>query len=269
MATTKSGLWWLVVCCCRLFSIQANQVKSNVTETIIVIGDSSMTLSFNPSELEKLVMGKYETVYVSHQVDNLDKPDTGVEPKRTNENSVISLKAQCADKSIATINNNNIINLPLDSDYGSSLNESSFTVQGEFLGRTHLNIYAKVKEGMLVTYKRGEETLNDAADPWAPPIGNYTGVLNTQRYLDIPTTGQQYLADDWQKLNIRYKVAVIREDRALDKVFLGTVIILLVFANVGMGCKIDLEVVKEVLRRPVAPAIGFCCQFLVMPLVRF
>ena len=42
---------------------------------------------------------------------------------------------------------------------------------------------------------------------------------------------------------------------------------LLLIANVGMGCKIDLDVVKEVLRRPIAPTIGFCCQFIVMPLV--
>lgn len=49
---------------------------------------------------------------------------------------------------------------------------------------------------------------------------------------------------------------------------LFSIILLVIFANIGMGCKIDLDVVKEVLRRPIAPSIGFCCQFIVMPLVR-
>ncbi len=34
-----------------------------------------------------------------------------------------------------------------------------------------------------------------------------------------------------------------------------------------MGCKLDLEVVKEVLKKPVAPDIVFASQFIIMPLV--
>jgi len=53
----------------------------------------------------------------------------------------------------------------------------------------------------------------------------------------------------------------------IDHLFIVIVILLVCGGNVGMGCKVDLTVVKEVLRRPIAPIIGFCCQYLIMPLV--
>ena len=268
MATKSVEMLLLLVFSCVLAVILAEQDKSNVTQTIIEIGDTSITLSFSPSEIERLVMGNRDNVYVNPQLHNLDKVDTGVQPRGSNQDNVISLKAQSADNSVARIKDDTIIQLTLGSDLTKHFNESFFTVEGEFLGRTHLNIYAKVKDGKLVSYKHGQETSSDPNDPWAPPVRNYTGAVSTQIYVDIPTTDKQNVADDWQKLDIRYKVAVIREDRALDRIFLVSIIVLLLIANVGMGCKIDLDVVKDVLRRPIAPTIGFCCQFIIMPLVR-
>ena len=34
--------------------------------------------------------------------------------------------------------------------------------------------------------------------------------------------------------------------------------------NFGFGCKVNPKLVKKILRRPVAPMIGLCLQFLVM-----
>ena len=65
----------------------------------------------------------------------------------------------------------------------------------------------------------------------------------------------------------RIMIAVVREPHVLDKFFFALIPFIVVCVNVGMGCAIDLKVVMEVLRRPVAPAIGFFSQFLVMPLV--
>ena len=212
-------------------------------------------------------MGNTDSVFVDAQLHNLDQAATGGASKDIEQNNIISLKAQSEDTSIARVRDDNVIQIPLGSDPSNMLNNSFFTVEGEFLGRTHLNIYAKAKEGHLVTYKPGNQKSSDRTDPFAPPVRNHTGAVSTQISIDIPTTNKENLVDDWQKLDVIYKVAVIREDRALDRIFLITIIVLLLIANVGMGCKIDLDVVKEVLRRPIAPTIGFCCQFIVMPLV--
>ena len=254
---------WLGYFVLLSFSL-AEGVKNNVTEIGIIIGNTSIQLGLSPPETERLVMGNTDNVFVDAQLHNLA---TGDASKDTNQNNIISLKAQSEDTSIARVGDDNVIQIPLRPDPSNVLNNTFFTVEGEFLGRTHLNIYAKAKEGPLVTYKSGNQKSTDLSDPFAPPFRNHTGAVNTQISIDIPTTNKENLADDWQKLDVRYKVTVIREDRALDSIFLTTIIVLLLIANVGMGCKIDLAVVKEVLRRPIAPTIGFCCQFIVMPLV--
>lgn len=63
------------------------------------------------------------------------------------------------------------------------------------------------------------------------------------------------------------KVAVIRKPRAVDKAFIYTVAVLVSVAFVNMGCMLDLEIVKATLKKPIGPVIGFCCQYIFMPLV--
>ena len=46
------------------------------------------------------------------------------------------------------------------------------------------------------------------------------------------------------------------------------IIVLAVILYIGYGCAIDLQIIWKVIKRPIAPAIGFLSQFVVMPLVR-
>ena len=36
---------------------------------------------------------------------------------------------------------------------------------------------------------------------------------------------------------------------------------------VNLGSQLDLEIIKEVLKKPIGPAVGFASQFIVMPMV--
>jgi len=65
------------------------------------------------------------------------------------------------------------------------------------------------------------------------------------------------------------RIPVIRAKRAIDKIFVGIIILLVSIAFINMGCTLDMVVVKETLKRPVGPVIGFCCQYLFMPLCAF
>ncbi|XP_046565743.1 ileal sodium/bile acid cotransporter-like [Haliotis rubra] len=71
--------------------------------------------------------------------------------------------------------------------------------------------------------------------------------------------------------HFRFKqmITVIRPLRFLDTVVRIVVYAFIVTNTIGMGCSTDLAVVKEVLRRPFAPTIGFVCQYLCMPLIAF
>ena len=64
-------------------------------------------------------------------------------------------------------------------------------------------------------------------------------------------------------------VEVVRKKTIQSKVFSYSVAILVSLAYINMGCALDIDVVKNTLKRPIGPAIGFICQFLVMPLLSY
>merc|ERR1719322_891204 len=60
-----------------------------------------------------------------------------------------------------------------------------------------------------------------------------------------------------------------KDKKTASKIFGYSVAALISFAYINMGCALDLEVMKKVLRRPVGPLIGFLSQFVFMPLCSF
>uniref|UniRef100_A0A914EF73 Uncharacterized protein n=1 Tax=Acrobeloides nanus TaxID=290746 RepID=A0A914EF73_9BILA len=54
-----------------------------------------------------------------------------------------------------------------------------------------------------------------------------------------------------------------------DKIFVGVLVLVISIANILMGCEIDLNMVFETIKKPIAPAIGFTTQFFIMPLLAY
>ena len=65
----------------------------------------------------------------------------------------------------------------------------------------------------------------------------------------------------------RFDLVVARQPRFLDKIFLLIMLIFVILLNFGFGCALNLELVFQIVKRPIAPAIGFACQFCIMPIV--
>lgn len=63
-------------------------------------------------------------------------------------------------------------------------------------------------------------------------------------------------------------VIIIRHERIIDKVFTVSVAVLVSILYINFGAALDLSKVKLILVRPIGPAIGFFCQYLILPLVR-
>merc|ERR1711892_713311 len=57
--------------------------------------------------------------------------------------------------------------------------------------------------------------------------------------------------------------------KTASKIFGYSVAALISFAYINFGCALDLNVMKEVLRKPIGPAIGFVTQFIFMPICSF
>ncbi|XP_042900101.1 sodium-dependent organic anion transporter [Parasteatoda tepidariorum] len=65
------------------------------------------------------------------------------------------------------------------------------------------------------------------------------------------------------------EIIVMRKVRAISKAFTISVATLVSLNYINMGCALDLSVVQSVLRKPIAPTIGFISQYAVMPLVAY
>ena len=145
------------------------------------------------------------------------------------ENSV-NLQVVTSDQHIADVENRT---------YHISKGSTNFTVKimGKFLGRTLLKFSVSENKSVEKDYD----------------------VVNDKKSLE-----NQF---DWFELPDKYEIAVGRVEGALSHSFTGLVIILVCLANVAMGCKTELSVVKEVLKKPIAPLTGMFSQFVLMPMV--
>ena len=65
----------------------------------------------------------------------------------------------------------------------------------------------------------------------------------------------------------KVEIVVIQSDRSMNMIFNGVIGFMIILNTVNMGSSLDLEIVKGVLRRPIGPAVGSFCQFVLMPLV--
>ncbi|XP_071117652.1 ileal sodium/bile acid cotransporter-like [Haliotis cracherodii] len=64
-------------------------------------------------------------------------------------------------------------------------------------------------------------------------------------------------------------VSVKREQRLADIVFNSSAAAVAILISFGIGCVTDTESLKRQLKYPVSLVIGFCCQFILMPVVAF
>lgn len=62
-------------------------------------------------------------------------------------------------------------------------------------------------------------------------------------------------------------LTIIREDRAIDHAFTGSVATLVALLYINFGAALDVSKLKGIIKKPIGPIIGFCGQFIVMPLV--
>lgn len=65
------------------------------------------------------------------------------------------------------------------------------------------------------------------------------------------------------------KVIIMKEIKPMDKVFSATVALLITIVYINFGAALDLDALIQILKKPIGPAIGFFCQYVVMPLIGF
>ena len=64
-------------------------------------------------------------------------------------------------------------------------------------------------------------------------------------------------------------VFVIMNDRTLNNLFTLIMILLVIVNTINMGAQLDIQIIKEVFKKPIGPFVGFISQFGFMPLFSF
>ena len=64
-------------------------------------------------------------------------------------------------------------------------------------------------------------------------------------------------------------IIVVMSDRTLNDLFTLIMIVMVVANTINMGAQLDIEIIKEVFKKPVGPFVGFLSQFGFMPLFSF
>uniref|UniRef100_A0A0R3RU45 Ileal sodium/bile acid cotransporter n=1 Tax=Elaeophora elaphi TaxID=1147741 RepID=A0A0R3RU45_9BILA len=188
---------------------------------------------FDPPYIHDLVAGTNQTVKVTVDVDTNREEFVKLSPEKP---FMVVLKS--IDEDIATTaKEQNQFKL---GEYSSKRNDSetyevNVTLTGHFLGKT------AVKVRLLSM----DETVDD--DRFLYEIDKNGNIYDPSNTLDV-----------W----------VIQDNKRLEnRLFLSALVILIVIANMLMGCELDGRVMLEVIKEPVAPMIGFCTQFIAMPLL--
>lgn len=238
---------------CIVASLVSSQTTNiSQTDPEFNIGNILFRLNFQPEEIVKLTEGEVANVTINCTTFSEVPGFPQQHPDASSSKLGVVLKVEAEHLNIAEVVANSEFPLNCENEDGTVIN-----IKGNFLGRTWLKI----------SYKHNSFNYGGVVPPQATAAKN-VATQATGKYfsteVDIPSHSDNV---QWMELDYKLNVSVIRKERAIDKIFIVIVVVLVIVASIVMGCKIDLMVVKEVLKKPFAPAIGFGCQFIIMPLV--
>ena len=99
---------------------------------------------------------------------------------------------------------------------------------------------------------------------------NWSLIFNISgHFLGITEIKAELKLKDEIRAEKKLNVYVTRKKTIQSKIFAYSVAILVSLAYINIGCAMDIEVVKNTLKKPIGPAIGFISQFLIMPLLAY
>jgi len=97
-------------------------------------------------------------------------------------------------------------------------------------------------------------------------VVNITGTFLGFTTIEISLEGGQ---EEEASVMLDLTVTRSKAKKTASKIFGYSVAVLVSLAYINFGCALDLNVMREVLRKPIGPAIGFVSQFIFMPLCSF
>jgi len=143
------------------------------------------------------------------------------------------------------------------------------------ISKSDLQVELRTDDSSIASISRNEDEsgqdifLNLSELPDSQIGNNWTWTFNiSANFLGFAKVSAVVQQDDQEKETI-LPVSVVRKKTIQSKLFAYSVAILVSLAYINMGCAMDLKVVRETLKKPIGPLIGFICQYIFMPLIAF
>lgn len=163
-----------------------------------------------------------------------------------NENQTFFVKFKSKSERVFSVVGNKVIELPC----GTTEEANATNATGEYINK-HMTL---VNGSFQVILK-----------------GNELGI--TQLHLTAYKSGENIPIESVpavsmsKELTKNFTVSVLKERGKDNEVFRYIVAFVLIVLSMGFGCALDLGIVKESVKKPIALLIGFSCQYALMPLV--
>ena len=155
---------------------------------------------------------------------------------------------------VAVVSDSNFSSFSVDTSVDRMFN---FSVQAIFFGKTRLRLLH-----IFATDNRFLKAICTDNKNLHVHLVTDSYLLISQQEIGFAINGRDVVGYEQS-----FYVTVIRKQRVIDTIFIVVVISIIIVINLCLGCETKLEIIKAHLRRPLAPLIGFCSQFLIMPLV--
>ncbi|CAG5120951.1 unnamed protein product [Candidula unifasciata] len=166
----------------------------------------------------------------------------------------------------SSVENSSIVNL--------LRGEVRMTVNAKLIGRSFLILHAQ---------ERHLNLSQTDGDPSSSPTFHWLSLTETttkysyqfasefgQELQESQNSNQLSSNEEMPTVEVtRVMIIVMKLPRTLDKVFRIVLYNVIIMATIGMGVKIDFVVIRKVLKNPVAPVIGLCCQYICMPVIAY
>lgn len=131
----------------------------------------------------------------------------------------------------------------------------------------------QLPSGSYINIVSGDEQLAEISKHIQPSEvinGRYSGSFDvTGVFLGSTGAYVELIRPDQlpERANEFLQLTIIRLNRAIDHAFTGSVIVLVSLLYINFGAALDVTKLKGIVKKPIGPAIGFCMQFIFMPLV--
>ncbi|XP_076313207.1 ileal sodium/bile acid cotransporter-like [Tachypleus tridentatus] len=230
---------WFVLCIISATFLQQISCFLENGESVSDVLDS-VNVTFHPPKLTQLEEGEVRSV---HLFIYLNEEKYIVSSRKSSNYSGIKVTYEEEKTGIIKIVGNKAINITFNSE---GLINATFQIKGLFVG--YSKVYVNIEcFGAMNLYLEGGKDSNENGEDESRSVSNQ---INTQ-------------------VQKEYKVSVIRAPWVLRDIFRIFVTIIICINYVNMGCHLDLNMVKNVLKKPGGVIVGFFSQYTVMPLCSY